>query len=439
MTNLCPYCFNDKSLSRRLKEIRPKYPRSEKCTFHPNRSGLPVEAVSPLIDAVISPYYHFGDSNRYFGQDGESLEQIIYDLTDAEDDDIVNALIEQLMKDDQYDPSDGGEPFYQSDQLYVRHSNTHNPHSEAWEKFKDEITYNRRFFSDLARDRLEEIFRDVHLQKNSAGQPVVYHISPADEVQIYRARQIDDQAQQDEAVASPANKLGSPPKRLRSAGRMNAAGVAAFYGAFDLDTCIAEIRPPVGGMVISAIFQIIRPIVVLDLTRFESPIQIRSIFSPVYEARSLQWGFMQSFMHEIGQPILPNDVLLDYIPSQAVAEFIHRVLPVRIGGEKGQIEAIIFNSAQSPEGKNIVLFGDAALVREAKSGDTSTSFVKSESETFQSWDEWEWEEANPALSVSDDKVVKCCVDGVSFSHQKIASMSELSIEEQDQIIADMDI
>ena len=436
MTNLCPYCFNDRSLRRRLQEIRPQYPRSLKCSFHPKRSGLPVDAVSPIIDAVISPYYYFGESNSHFGQQGDSLEQIIYDLTEAEEDGIIEALIDQLEADDPNDPRDGGEPFYQSDQLYVRHENTHNPHSEAWEKFKDEITYNRRFFSDLARERLEEIFRDVHLQKDRAGKPVVYQITPEDDASIYRARQIDDQAEQRAVLAAPASKLGSPPKRLRSAGRMNAAGVAAFYGAFDLGTCIAEIRPAVGATVVGAAFKVARPITVLDLTRFESPIRIRSRFSPVYEVRSLQWAFMQSFMHEIAQPILPNDVLLDYIPSQAVSEFIHRLLFVKVEGKSSQIEAIIFNSAQSPDGKNIVLFGDAAFVQEATTSGASTSFAKSPSEVFQVWDEWEWQDPNPGLVLSNEKVIVCCVDGVTFSHHKTLSAASLTAEEYDQLLDD---
>lgn len=438
MTNLCPFCFNDKSLRRRLQEIRPQYPRSLKCSFHLNRSGIPVEAVSPLIDAVISPYYHFGDSNPHFGQEGDSLEDIVYDLTKAEEDGIVEALIDQLQADDPYDPRDGGEPFYQSDQLYVRHENTHNPHSEAWERFKDEITYNRRFFSDLARERLEEIFRDIHLQKNRADKPIVYQIKPEDNLSIFRARQIDDQSEQEEAAAAPANKLGGPPKRLRSAGRMNAAGVAAFYGAFDLGTCIAEIRPAVGATVVGAAFKVARPISVLDLTRFESPIQIRSMFSPVYEARSLQWAFMQSFMYEIAQPILPDDILLDYIPSQAVSEFIHRILSVKLEGKSSQVEAVVYNSAQSPDGKNIVFFGDAAIVQGAAGSGMSTSFKKSTKETLQSWDDWEWREPNPGLTVSNEDVVFCAVDGVTFSHHEVLFVSNLSAEEYSQIVDDTD-
>ncbi|MCC2601596.1 RES domain-containing protein [Sphingopyxis yananensis] len=418
MTTLCPYCFSDKSLRRRLQEIRPNYPRTEKCDHHPNRSGIPIEAISPLIDAVISPYYHFGESNSYSGQEGESLEDIICDLTGAETDDIVRDLIDQLVEDDPADPRDGDEPFYQEDQLYVRHDSLYNPHSEAWEKFKSEITYNQRFFSDLARGRLQQIFHDIHFQKDRAGKPVVYKLSADDQISIFRARQVNNQSEREKIIASPASKLGSPPKRSRSAGRMNAAGVAAFYGAFDLETCIAEIRPAVGATIVGAAFELIRPVVVLDLTRFANPIQVRSRFSPVYEARSLQWGFMQSFVFEISKPILPDDVILDYIPSQAVSEFIHKVLQVKVDGQLCTVDAVIFPSAQHPEGKNIVLFGDAALVSGSPSADDPQSFELVDDET-ELWDDWKWEDPDPALAVKTDSVLVRRVNSVSFSHHEI--------------------
>lgn len=418
MTTLCPYCFSDKSLRRRLQEIRPNYPRTEKCDHHPNRSGIPTDAISPLIDAVISPYYSFGESNSYSGQEGESLEDIIYDLTGAETDDIVRDLIDQLVEDDPADPRDGDEPFYQEDQFYVRHDSLYNPHSEAWEKFKSEIRYNQRFFSSLARDRLQQIFLDIHFQKDRAGKPVVYKLSADDQISIFRARQVNSHSEREKIIASPASKLGSPPKRSRSAGRMNAAGVAAFYGAFDLETCIAEIRPAVGATIVGAAFELIRPVVVLDLTRFANPIQARSRFSPVYEARSLQWGFMQSFVFEISKPILPDDVVLDYIPSQAVSEFIHRVLQVKVDGQLCAVDAVIFPSAQHPEGKNIVLFGDAALVRGSPSADDPQSFEVVDDET-ELWDDWKWEDPDPALAVKADSVLVRRVNSVSFSHHEI--------------------
>lgn len=49
-----------------------------------------------------------------------------------------------------------------------------------------------------------------------------------------------------EITANPARNLGAPPKVRAGEGRMNPAGVPAFYGAFERETCVAELRPPVG-------------------------------------------------------------------------------------------------------------------------------------------------------------------------------------------------
>ena len=46
---------------------------------------------------------------------------------------------------------------------------------------------------------------------------------------------------------------------------MNAAGVPAFYGATDVDTCVAELAIPIGGAAIVGKFELLEPVHVLDL------------------------------------------------------------------------------------------------------------------------------------------------------------------------------
>lgn len=143
---------------------------------------------------------------------------------------------------------------------------------------------------------------------------------------------------------------------------MNPSGIAAFYGAFDLDTCIAEIRPTVGSIVIGASFQILESMCVLDTTMFDAPVKEPNLFSKDHVKRMAQWSFMQRFMQEIAQPISPNDEHLDYIPTQAVAEYLINHHKFYFRGEKRSIEAVIYRSAQHPKGKNIVILGAAAAV-----------------------------------------------------------------------------
>ena len=424
MTTLCPFCFDEPGFRRRLKDIRPNFPRDLKCDFHPSRSGIPVAAIAPIIDAVIAPNYVIGGYEPYFAGDGDkpdyqqqgmSLVELVGDLTQAEHDDIAREIVNQLIDDDPADPHDGGETFYADDQSYVRYESSYNPRSEAWDQFKIEITYNRRFFSDIARGRLKQIFDNIHLQKDDRDQPVVYQLGAGADIQIYRTRQINNAAERDKAIADPANLLGTPPRRYRAPGRMNAAGVPAFYAAFEFDTCVAEIRPSVGSQVVGAAFTIVRPLVVLDTTRFERPVRRRSVFSVNYTERLQQWSFMQRFMYEISQPVLPDDTLLDYIPTQAVAEFICNELVVYVAGDKKKIDAIIFSSAQRPNGRNIVIFGDAAVVENSESAsDATTPEPTVESTDF--WTSWRLEPPSAGLAVVAGSVLTHHVTGVSFTH-----------------------
>jgi hypothetical protein len=145
---------------------------------------------------------------------------------------------------------------------------------------------------------------------------------------------------------------------------MNPSGITAFYAAFDLETCIAELRPSVGSIVLGAQFDIISPLWVLDTTRFAGTFKEPNLFSKDHIKRTAQWRFMQRFMQEIAQPISPNDEHLDYIPTQAVAEYLLNHHEFHLGGQKHRIEAIIYRSAQHPTGKNIVILGDACAIEE---------------------------------------------------------------------------
>lgn len=59
MMNVCPHCFENKGLQRRIVEIRPNFP-DEKCDFHPRYKGVPIEKVAEIVDAVFRNNYGFG-------------------------------------------------------------------------------------------------------------------------------------------------------------------------------------------------------------------------------------------------------------------------------------------------------------------------------------------------------------------------------------------
>ena len=358
MTLLCPECFDNKTFKRRLEEIRPDVGRG-KCDFHPTRKGIPISSVCEIVDEVFRNNYMRSDDTDL--SDGEPLTDVLFELTDAESEEITQAVAECLIEDDDPDIRDGEETFYSDDFTYEQVRLTDQHHDALWRDFRQSIVHGRRFFNGDARKLLGEIFRNIHLQRDVQRNPPVYMLEAAKAGTIYRARIVTEE---DIARISedPVGSLGPAPAQKGKAGRMNVSGIPAFYGSFDLETCAAELRPPVGGKIASASFRLARPLCVLDMTRFRKRPKQLDPFAKDHVRRLTQWRFMQRFRREISKPILKTDEHIDYVPTQAVAEYLNAVHEVRMGEDKIHVDAIIFNSAQRPDGRNIVVLGDAAFI-----------------------------------------------------------------------------
>ena len=372
MPLFCPYCFDDRGLRKRLEEIRPNFDEGN-CSIHPRRKGLPMDAIAAVVDEVFRANFDYGGVDYYDDPDdpgahgpqrGDYLSDAIYGLTQTVDDSVLNALVEQLIEDDFYLPQDGEEPFYldEDDVKYERVDAGEGGHGRAWHSFCHTVTHEQRFLNPKAADLLADIFKYIHLQRDVSKRCPIYRIDPKDGLHFHRARIVTD-AIRAEVQEDPARHLGPPPRRLGKPNRMNPSGIPALSASFDTATCISELRPLVGAEIISAEFELIRDIVVLDTTRFAAPVKELNLFAKDHIRRISQWRFMQRFMSEIAKPISPDDEHLDYVPTQFVAEYLNKLHQVRIGKDRQHIDAIIYRSAQRPEGKNIVLLGDAAQVK----------------------------------------------------------------------------
>lgn len=366
MALVCPDCFDEAGLQRRIKEIRPAFP-DDPCDFHPSKKGIPVSAVAEIVDEVFRNSYTFGEYDSLSGDfKGSDLTEALQDLTEADDYRVVEAVAEALIDADSYWPPDGEEPFYEQDRAYVSNELGFEEHSYSWRRFRHEILHEQRFFNQRALETLKEIFDGLHLLRDDSNIPAVYQLRPGDTgSQFFRARKANSLEERRIIVKDLANKLGPPPQHLCRPGRMNASGIAVFYGAFDVNTCVAELRPAVGETVISAKFSLIRPIVVLDTTRFSGRPKAINIFAKTYITRMKLWKFMATFMNEISMPCLPDDEYLDYVPTQVVSEYLTHLHEISRGGAARTIDAIIYRSAQNGSGKNIAIFGNAAVVKGA--------------------------------------------------------------------------
>jgi hypothetical protein len=123
------------------------------------------------------------------------------------------------------------------------------------------------------------------------------------------------------------------------------------------DTCIAEVRAPVGSYVARGRFEIIRPVRVLDLELLPKVVATDgSLFDPQFVTRLNRVAFLRHLVDDISRPIMPRDEEFEYLPTQAVSECLASCVEPRLDG-------IIFHSAQTArEGRNIVLFHHAAGV-----------------------------------------------------------------------------
>lgn len=368
MALLCPFCFENKGLQRRLIEIRPEYDEG-RCDRHPNRKGIPIEAIASLIDEVFRANYTVagadwvpwdGDEPGYYGpQRGSDLNDLLEELTGAEDSEIVERLIGQLIEDDFYWPGDEDSAFYDEEQRYERIMGDDGGHGALWERFCQTVTYEQRFLNPEVADLLGELFKRIEVQTDDARQSPIRLISPSDGLEIFRARAVNAR-ERAEVLADPAGGLGPAPQRLGKTNRMNPAGIPAFYAALDLETCVSELRPKVGSEIAYGQFVLQREIAVLDTTRFAGMPKELNMFARDHVRRLTQWRFMQRFMAEIAKPISPDDEPFDYVPTQVVAEYLNKVLTVRLAKTERRIDGLIYRSAQRPAGMNIVLLGDAA-------------------------------------------------------------------------------
>lgn len=229
---------------------------------------------------------------------------------------------------------------------------------EQWDNFEQDIKTKSRFFSQNGANTLGKIFDQIDQMRTRAGKSLVACAGPGEEVShLYRARVFQSEKPLLEAMKRPDLELSAPPSWAAAAGRMNARGISAFYGATAEETAIAEVRPPVGSRVALAKFDIIRPLRLLDLAALGEVTEHGSIFDPDYVYRLRRMMFLRTLNNRISKPVMPDDQDLEYLPTQAIADYL---------ATEGQasLDGIMFPSVQTGiTGSNVVLFHKASRSR----------------------------------------------------------------------------
>lgn len=223
----------------------------------------------------------------------------------------------------------------------------------AWKSFVEVVKYQTRFHFLAQKDGVA--YDTDHLTPDEVLSSIAELLRKFEmlrEIQIgtsifrCRVRGPHDEWEPDES------QLGAPPSARANAGRMNPAGIAYFYGAFERGTAIGEVvaHPPT--VVAMGIFETIHPLIVADLTKFPP---IPSVFDDSQRNEREAILFLQEFTQQISQPIQKNGMEhIDYVPSQVVCEYLAQVFEIDDGDRR--LDGIIYPSSIKPGCNNIVLF-----------------------------------------------------------------------------------
>lgn len=252
----------------------------------------------------------------------------------------------------------GGETEFDSGTQYESKGVSDEKWQEGWLKFERILKSESRYFNQDISNYLLSVFEGVEEVLTYDHKAMVTKVGPKGEIRaLYRARVFQQQDRLLEALAHPDILLGTPDSENAKAGRMNASGIAVFYGSTSPEVALAEVRPPVGSRVAVARFSILRPLRLLDLTALSRARTFGSVFDPSYAGKLQKVLFLRNLSEKMTMPVMPDHELFEYLPTQVIADFLS-------SSAGGDFDGIIYPSVQSKvPANNVVLFHKASKVQ----------------------------------------------------------------------------
>lgn len=357
---ICATCITDSVLSG---EIERDGTRRTCVLCHRRRRCVDLGVVVDRLDDIYQSYFVPGS---FLGSDrpqGQYPEEIVAELLGC-DTALSEWIVKQLAAEENHAVlHDGGRAMYDTTARYEAIEADAWWERDTWEAFEDHIKYERRFFGPGREGLLNELLGDLPTLIARFGIEAEVALSTQGP-SVFRARTADGRLSADQIAADAPRSLGPPPVSSNLGGRMNPPGIPAFYGAFDRNTCLHELRPIVGQEVVSAEFRATRDLRLLNVPAFSECEPHLSRFAADYLEVSTRILFLRSFHRIISRPVLPTRLQLDYLPTQAVAEFLASQLGV---------DGLVYFPAQGggdPDGptlrmrNNLVLFSAPFLAAE---------------------------------------------------------------------------
>ena len=380
---ICANCIDDEHLSAIvLDEGAPR-----RCSLCGNSktAAFTVGDLGKLLEPLLRERLSLGGEVRVFHgiddekggyeQQGDPLDYFVAEAL-GQDFDFLDDIVAAVIAAEDVWPPDGEEAFFEDYYNYVPRSVFVYEMLDEWQMVQDELRSSRRFFSSAAKSFFASLFANI----DTLLSPVVDietavvslsedRISPspdagddednkvvrllAEGTEIFRARTCNSEGALEKMVENPYDNVGPPPSEKARAGRMNAKGIVVLYGALDIDTAIAEMRPPLGGDTITIGLRANRPLRVLDFKRLEDAYSLEALsyFQPDFDYQLGKHAFLQRLHGLISRPVLPGKED-EYLITQTMAEYLSHV-------HESPFDGILFDSVQRKGGTNIVVFSSA--------------------------------------------------------------------------------
>lgn len=285
----------------------------------------------------------------------------------------ANAVVEALAEGPGYSMFDvDTEDPFGGDALYVTSDFDVSEVGRQWDYLEKQVHHQARFFNNDVRGYLGEMFQGIEAKQTFGATSVIRVIQPgAPRAHVYRARVASKWQEIETILSDLPTQLGAPNGRTARANRMNANGIGVFYGALEPQTCIAEVRAPVGGSVVLGKFEFVQQVRLLDLPALQKVLVTHSPFHPDYKRIAEKCAFLRILAERFSAPVLPNDEAFDYLFPQVVCEFLSEVVG---------FDGVAFASSQrGGKGTNIALFPKASVLEPLPRG-VRTSLTTSHDE-----------------------------------------------------------
>lgn len=362
---VCNYCFSNEDIRDFIKsqgkQAEPNY-RCNECRLINDKSIeqpkylLSKYSLSEKLQQVIKNLYRHEYEHGLYGSatsnaedddmdtDGGclSLEEVCWEL--FEDGDKLATLITQ-NRDWQRAIKAGDDYFSETNTSVWAPICWFEQESIDWKYFSDKIKHSLRFFDSDDFSRTEELEK-LCMFFDILG---VYEID-SDRVG-FRARTIDSDKTLEEIRQNPGKELGMAPPNKAGHNRFSPSGISYIYLALDAQTAKKEVYKnqescAVGRFTMQNSLKLLnlKKEAIEDLKAKHTNAFGNQFDSYIYcSAKALEY-----FINDIQKAVDDDAAILEYIPTQVLAEFIN------FQGYDG----FIYSSSKNSNGCNIVLFKD---------------------------------------------------------------------------------